>query len=315
MSTPRTAAQRDLRRRRIARAAAAQGGVLSRRQLNAMGLLRGEVRAEIRAGRWQRRGRQTVRVTDGDPRLATWWTALFEVGGGAVLDGVSALVAAGLRIVEERQVDVAVPKSGHPQQCRGVTVHETRRFERGSVVLEGVPRMRPATAAVHAVLWARSDREAALIAIAAAQQGLFHVDEFADEVEKVRRDKRRTLLRSLVSDLVGGIESPGERDFARLCRQRGFPTPSRQVPRRTPSGSWRYDSVWDRYKTTAEIDGAQHSLPEQAMKDALKENDARLDGHVVVRIPNQALRLNPTPFLDQLESALRRGGWRSRKSA
>jgi very-short-patch-repair endonuclease len=277
--------------------------------------MRWDVRAELRAGRWRRRGRQTIQVGEGNQQLAAWWTALFEVGGGSVLDGVSALVAGGMKIMEERTIDVAAPKSTRPRKARGVRVHETRRFEDASVIRVGVPRMKPATAAVHAVLWAKTDRQASAIVLTAAQQGLFSQAEFAEEVAKIRRNKRRALLRSLADDISGGVESLGEREFARLCRQRGFPKPSRQVRRTTSSGSWRYDNVWDRYRTTAEIDGSHHQQPEQAMRDALKENEMRLDGHVVVRIPNSALRTNPEPYLDQLEAALRRGGWAGRKPA
>ncbi|MGQ0846481.1 MAG: hypothetical protein ACT4QF_20350 [Sporichthyaceae bacterium] len=309
MDSNSPADRRALRRRRVARFATAQGGVVSRRQLYGMGVDRHEVRAECRAGRWRRAGRQTIRVANDNPRLARWWTAVFEVGGDAVLDGVSALAAAGMRILEERQVDVAVAKSTNPRKARGVVVHETRRFEESSVIRAGVPRMQPAAAAVHAVLWARSDREAALIVVAAAQQGLFDAREFAEEAAKVRRDKRGPLLRSLVLDIGDGVESLGEREFARLCRQRGFPKPTRQLRLKTPSGTWRFDSVWVEFATTAEIDGAQHARPDQALKDALKANEMRLDGHVVVRIPNVALRVDPTPFLDQVEAALRRGGW------
>ncbi|MGQ0465822.1 MAG: hypothetical protein ACT4QG_10940 [Sporichthyaceae bacterium] len=304
------AARRELRRRRAAQTAHAQGGVLSRRQLYALGIDRYEVRAELRAGRWRRRGRQTIQVSEGDPRLAAWWTALFEVGAGAVLDGLSALVAAGLQTLTEHQVDVAVPKSSHPRRCRGVEVHETRRFCRESVLPTGVPRMRPATAAVHAALWARSDRQAATIVLAAAQQHLFGLGEFAEEVAKIRRHRRRPLLRSLLDDLLGGVEALGEREFARLCRERGFPKPTRQVRRVTPSGRWRYDTEWDPYNTSVEIDGAQHSHPDQVVKDALKDNVVRLDGRVIIHIPNTALRTNPIPFLDQVEAALVRGGWR-----
>ncbi len=280
-----------------------------------MGIERYEVRAELRAGRWRKGGRQTIRVAHGNQQLATWWIALLEVGGGAVLDGVSALVAAGMSIMKEHQLDVAVQKSANPCKVRGVVVHETRRFERTSVITDGLPRMRPATAAVHAVLWARTEREAAAIVLTAAQQGLFTLQDFAHEAAKVRRDKRTALLRSLVDDIGGGVEALGEREFARLCRQRGFPKPTRQLRRKTPSGSWRYDTVWQEYKTTAEINGAHHQRLEQAMKDALKENVMRLDGQVVVCIPNLALRLDPAPFIDQVEAALRRGGWSGRKSA
>jgi hypothetical protein len=50
----RTAALRDQRRRRVLTRAAGQDGLVSRRQIYALGLTRAEVRAHVRAGGWQR---------------------------------------------------------------------------------------------------------------------------------------------------------------------------------------------------------------------------------------------------------------------
>jgi very-short-patch-repair endonuclease len=235
---------------------------------------------------------------------------LLEVCAPAVLDGATALLVAGLQLRQaEPEVHVAVPKSANPRRCRGVVVHETRRYEAECVLAEPIPHMRPATAAVHAALWARSDRQAALYVLAAAQQGLFTAQEFGEEVAKVRRSRRKTLLRSLHSDICGGIESVAERDFARLCRERGFPEPTRQTWRQSKDGRWRYDVDWDRFDLTVEIDGVQHLDPDAWLRDSLKQNAANLEGRTVLRIPNLALRLDPDPHLDQVEAGLRRGGW------
>jgi len=304
------AGERRERRRRAQWAAAKSAGILSRRELLALGITRWEIKAEHRAGRWRILGRQTVRVGEGDLREANWWRAVHEVGRPAAIDGVSALIAAGLRGVDEDRVHVAVPKSANPRKCRGVRVHETRRYEASSVVEgSGVPRMRPATAAVHAALWARTDREATFLVIAASQQRLFSPQEFAEEAAKVRRDRRRKLLRALYDQIAGGIEAMGEHDFARLCAQRRFPPESRQTVRRTASGNLVYDTEWDDFDVEVEIDGIHHLDVTQWMGDALKQNVVSLEGRVVIRIPSIALRLNPDPFMDQVEAALRRGGW------
>lgn len=302
----------DERRRRRLRAfaeARKTGGVLSRRQLKELGVTRWEIRAEINAARWQRMGRQTIWICPGDNQLAAWWRAIHEVGVSAVLDGVSALVAAGLKGVTEDAVHVSVPKSSNPRRCPGVVVHETRRYEKESIVAGRVPRMRPAAAAVHAVIWARSDRQAALYALASAQQRLFTSAEFADEVVKIRRDRRRLLLRGLHADIAGGIESIGEQDFARMCRQRGYPEPTRQTVRYTKSGRLIIDNDFDPYLVTAEIDGSQHLDPSSWISDAFKQNVVSLEGRTVIRIPNLALLLDPDPLFDQLGQALRQAGW------
>lgn len=304
------AQQRHARRRRIAALARRQDGILSRRQLYAQGLSRGEVRAEIGAGRWAKLGAQCVRVApsaDGDDR---WWRALLETGSMAVLDGVSSLIASGLSGITEVPVHVVVPKSSTPRRSKGVAVHETRRHRPETVLRRGVPRTKPATAAVHAVLWAKTDAQAALFLMAAVQQRLVTVAGLAEEVDLVRWHPRRTLLRNLLADVTVGIHSMGEREFALLCKARGFPEPTRQALRVTENGRVYYDAVWEQYAdVTVEIDGAQHREVAAAVPDALKQNAAMLTGALVLRVPLIALRTNPEPFLDQLDAALRRNGW------
>jgi hypothetical protein len=304
-----SAAHRQARRRRAADVAATQDGILSRRQLYAIGVLRSEIRAERNAGRWQRMGPQSLRVAPSSDGTARWWCALIEVAPGAVLDGISALVAEGLKTIEEDRIHVAVPKSARPRRVRGVRVHETRRFCAEDVVTSGVPRMKPATAVVHAVLWARSNRQASLYVVAAVQQGLVRPAQLAVEVAKVRRHRRRTLLAALVLDVTSGVQSMGELDFARLCDERGFPPPDRQVMRRGANGRIYLDADWLRFYVTVEIDGIQHLDAAAVIADALKQNTVALEGGVVLRIPLLALRSDPTPFMDQVEAALRQGGW------
>jgi very-short-patch-repair endonuclease len=308
MAGVQSAARRQRRRKAIVRIATRQSGVLGRRQLYALGMTRWEVEAEVRAGRWKRLGSQCMLVGERGAQ-SDWWRALFEVGPSAVLDGVTALQAAGLRTIDFDLIQVAVPKSVTPHRCRGVRVYETRRYRAVDVLRDDIPRMNPATAAVHAALWARTHREAALFVVAAVQQGLVAVDDLAAAVLLVRRHARRKLLRGLVDDVMGGIESSAEREFAKLCRNRGWPPPTRQMMRQLPSGRVYFDVVWEQFRVVVEIDGIHHLDAAVAVKDALKQNAATLDGARVLRIPNWALRVDPEPFLDQVEAALIAGGW------
>lgn len=300
--------QRQRQRDAVAHAAGAQGGVLSREQLYALGVTPSQVRAELDAGRWQRAGKQCVQVSEPGP-TSHWWRALFEVGPSAVLDGITALHAAGLKTIASDVVHVAVPKSVEPRKYPGVRVHETRRYREEDIIRAGIPRTRPATAAVHAALWARTDREAELLIVAPVQQRIVAVPDLAEAIALIERDKRRALLHGLLSDVSEGIQAMGELDFARGCRRRGFPKPDHQEMRRLPTGRVYYDTVWRRYGVKVEVHGIQHLDVAAAAWDALKENAASLDGFVVIKIPNHAFRTNPEPFLDQTEAALLGGGW------
>ncbi len=60
-----------------------------------------------------------------------------------MLDGVSALQAAGLTGIEANTVRVSVPRGARVPKVAGVTVRQTRRLSRGDLAGPGLPRVRP----------------------------------------------------------------------------------------------------------------------------------------------------------------------------
>ena len=248
-----------------------------------------------------------------------WWTALLECSprapaGGrctAALGGLTGLICAGMQGIDgDGLVHVAAPKSSRPlPSLPGVRIHETRRWRDDDIIASPIPRVRPATAAVQAALWARTDREAALLLISPVQQRLATAEAVREAVELVRRDRRRTLLRSLADELVDGVRSLNELDFARMCRARGLPEPSRQVVVRTTNGRAYLDVRWDRWRVTVEVDGVGHLRVDRWLDDSLRHNEIALTGDMVLRIPSVGLRLEAARYLDLVGRALRRAGW------
>lgn len=268
-------------------------------------------------GRWRASGRQTV-VTHNGPLSAgqRLIVAVLEVGPRAALDGVSRLQHLGIAVRDDGQVHVIAPKSSTPSHPTGVRVHESRRFEEDDVVVEGGVRVvRPAVAAVHAALWARTDREATLLALLVVQQRKADAQAFALAVDAVRRHPRRRLLRALAGDLVDGVRSMGELDVARALRRRGLPAPDRQVVRRRPTGTAYLDCRFAVYALTLEIDGLQHEEPEQRLADVLRDLASLAEGDRVVRLPLVAWRLSPEQVLDALEEVFAARGWRAPRAA
>ena len=124
----------------------------------------------------------------------------------------------------------------------------------------------------------------------------------------IRRDKRRRLLHGVLLDLLGGVQSLGELDVLRGCRDRGIPEPDRQVLRRTPTGTYYLDFRWDRWKLVVEVDGIQHSWVENVVADALRQNTIAISGDTVLRLPLLGLRVCPDDFFHQIAAALRSAG-------
>jgi very-short-patch-repair endonuclease len=120
----------------------------------------------------------------------------------------------------------------------------------------------------------------------------------------VRGRTRRSFIRAVVRDIAFGVQSLGELDFARLCRARGLPEPSRQEVRQTPGGRIYLDVGWDDVDLVVEIDGAQHRWGLAVTKDNLRQNDITLSGDRVLRIDIIGLRLATDRFMDQVALGL-----------
>jgi hypothetical protein len=295
-------------RRTAAALAAAQDGVVSRAQLRRLGIDRNRVAREVAAGRWLLHGRSTIGVHTGPLGVrAAWWRAVWEVGRGAALDGSTALAAAGLVGYADPHVHVSVPHDAVPVGVDGVRVHRVRDWSPAEVVGVGVPRVRPHLAAVRAAQWALSDRQAALVLCMAVQQRLVPAGGFCPVRAPGAHYGRTAFVRQVLADIGDGAHSLGELDFARLCRIRGLPAPSRQVVRQGPRGRIYLDVRWD-CGLCVEVDGAQHRLGLAVMQDNLRRNDLLLRGDVTLTVDLVGLRLDPDGFLDQVERGLRRLG-------
>jgi hypothetical protein len=301
--SPSERMRRRLRRECVAMELAERhGGVVHRAQLRAAGIGRDGVRTETAAGRWTPAGRHTLvvgaRVPAGQGR---WWWAVWESGSGAVLDGVSALLAIGLTGYSESTVHVTVPRECRPRPLPGVVVH--RRRDLGPVSTAGIPRTRPEAATIHAAQWAVSDRQAALLVCLPVQQRLVPASALLGAWSGIGRTRRRALLDAVIHDVCDGAHSLGELDFAGLCRRYGLPRPLRQSVRRGRSGRVYLDVEFPG-GLVVEIDGGHHLLGLNPIDDALRANEVTLGSARVLRIPVLGLRLEPAAFMGQVARAL-----------
>jgi very-short-patch-repair endonuclease len=240
---------------------------------------------------------------------------VFEAGPRAFLDGASALIAAGLTKFEVDRIRVSVPRGARVRRGRGLDIRQTRRWSPSDLAVgTGVPRTRPEVAAVRGALWARSDAQATLLVTMAVQQGLTTAEALGIELLRVRRDRRRALLHAVVIDLLEGVRSLGERDFAHECRRRGLPAPSRQAVRRGPRGTTYLDAMWEEWRVVVEVDGIHHAWAQNVVGDALRQNDLTLRDARVLRLPLLGLRVAAGDFFNQIERALTDAGWAGRHS-
>jgi len=284
--------------------------VAGRRQLYAAGVPRWFVANELRRRRWQRGGKQTVVLHNGPlDQAAKWWVAVLEVGCRAALDGVCALQAAGIKGLNDTDIVVATPKSSTPCKPKGVRVRETRRFRSEDVISAGIPQMRPAVAAVHAALWAVSDRQAKLFVLMTVQQRRASPVDVAEVIATIRRHVRRRMLQGLAAELIAASQTLGELDVVEALRQRGLPPPSRQAIRKRKDGTQYLDLEWPEFRLVLEIDGIGHDAPGQPVSDWVRDLTLLAEGSNVMRLKTMAWLLDRDAVLDAVEEVFRSRGW------
>ncbi|GAA5168562.1 hypothetical protein [Ornithinimicrobium tianjinense] len=302
------------RRHRLAQQLAEpHDGVVTRAMLLGEGLTRGQIDVELRHGAWIAWGRHTIGVTSEPGSRAPWWAALWESGRRSVLDGVTALQAAGLSGWNEPLVHVTVPNDAHVRDRSGVRHHFLR--QRGECIDTGLRRTKPHVAAIRAAQWARSDRQAATLLAMTVQQRLVSKERLLEHWDSVGYSARRQVLHDVVRDVCAGAESLGELDFAVVCRRRSLPEPTRQAVRLGERGTVYLDVEWEELGVRGEIHGFQHYSGTAVIDDALRQNDVGLaqPGTVSLQIPVLGLRTCPDRFMAQVERALNEA--RARRAA
>lgn len=304
----------DVRRARVAELAANQSGVVGRRQLYAAGITRSDVRAALRARRWQRVTDQVVAVHNGPlTQRAHEWAAVLQGGPRAQLDGASSLIASGLERFTVDRIRVSVPRGARVRRTRLYNVRQTRRWSADDQAPSGIPRTKVPVAAVRAALWLATNDQARLALTMVVQQGLATAQQLGEEALRIRRDRRRDLIHVTIGDLLDGARALGELDIKRELRRRGLPAPQRQVLRKDRQGRYYLDLHWPDLGVVVEIDGIHHAWAENVVGDALRQNALALDGDIVLRLPLLGLRLQPDDFFAQIAQALAAG--RRRKAA
>ncbi|WP_433284597.1 DUF559 domain-containing protein [Micromonospora sp. CA-244673] len=289
-----------------------QGDVLSASQARRF-LSDKAVRHRVVSGRW-RQVHRGIYVAHNGPvgRTQLRWVAALAAGPAAVLGGLTAAQAWGLRRYESPVVHLLLPARHQARSLPPwVRLHRTAVLPAEDVLAVGQPpRTMPARSLVDAAQWASTDDQARAVIAAGFQQRLVGGDDVHRVLARLPRARRRELIRATASDATGGAHSLAELDFLSLVRRAGLPEPSRQVIRRDANGRRRYLDVWfAEWRVHVEIDGGQHLDPRTAWADMRRQNDLWSSGDRILRFPAWAVRHNPTEVLTQLRTALRAAGW------
>ena len=286
--------------------AAAQDGVVARRQLRELGHTWDHVESNIRAERWMALTPRVVSTFTGVP---TWrqrsWTAVLHAGGTALVGGLTALEVHGLENWHRDEVTVLVDDELSFEPVDGVRFFRTRRDLGGMRDPEAdLPLCRVEPAALLFTGYDRSRRTAQGLLAATVQQGLTSAPRLLEHLDALRPLPRARLFRAALLDVAGGAQSLAEIDVRRMCRRAGLPLPRRQVRRRDSAGRVRFlDCEWllpDGTLLVLEVDGGFHMQVEHWEDDIARQRRISGRGRVVVRCTARELRDEPGVVADDL---------------
>jgi hypothetical protein len=287
-----------------------QRGVIHRDQFRSLGVTRAFVASQVAGQRWTAVGQNVLLLQNAPPlRDQLMWLAVLDAGEDAALGSHTALELAGFKGFshESTQVHLIVQRGSRATSMPGVRIHESRRLRVGDVVrTRGLPRTESARSVLDAAAWQPFPRFACLMIAAAVQQRVTTAARLDEAMRTVGRIRHKAYLRLAIADVATGAESLGEIDLARLCWRFGLVPPTRQSPRRDPSGRWRYlDSEWhlpNGEVVVLEIDGRHHLEVAHWQADIKRERSIVVTRRWVLRATVFEMRLEAAAVFSDLRA-------------
>lgn len=300
----------------VRRLAARQYGVVTRAQLEELGLSSTAIQRRIQRGRLHivRRGVYAL----GRPELTVhghWSAAVLSCGPGAVLSHLSA--AALWRMVPTPipvrpssrpgfRIDVSVPRRGGRRPRSDLIVHRPTRLEAGETTSrEGIPVTSPIRTLIDVATMLEPHR-------------LERAVNEADRLSLTDPERLRTaLMECAPAPGVGALrklldkrtflltDSELERRFLPIARKAGLELP---MTRQLVNG-YRVDFYWPQLGLVVETDGLRyHRTPAQQSRDRERDQAHAAAGLTSLRFSHAQIRYEP----ERVESTLRAVGGRLR---
>lgn len=298
------------------RLAAAQSGVLARRQLLTLGLSDEAVEARLRRGQWVRLHPGIYLTFTGPvPALAQAWGAVLAAGDRAVLGGRTALWLWGVLNVPETVVTVCVPGDRRVVAPAGVQVRRRRRLDDLAHPAVRPPRLRVEEAVLD-VTAEGTEGEVVDLVLRATSGRRTTPDRIAAALRRRHRHPHRALLQDLLDESAEGVQSPLELRYRRgVERAHGLPRGERNVPERvvgrTGASRTRYRDIrYRRWRVVVELDGREAHPAWRQRHDRARDNSATVDGDRVLVYGWYETVVEPCEVAVEVIRLLRAQGWR-----
>lgn len=292
------------------RVADEQSGVISRRQLLAMGLTRDQTRRHLAARRWQII-RPDVYVTHTGPitDAAAHMAALLYAGNGAALSHATALWWDGVLDERPALIHLSIPAKRQVVPADGLRIHRAREL---SVKLH--PAASPTrTRLEHSVLdhvEGAGEEVVVDVITRSIQRRLTTASRLRLAIADRSRHAHRTLIAEVLADVDQGVRSALERCYLRdVERAHGLPRGARNELERTASGTRYRDVRYRRWSLVVELDGRAAHPNDGAFREMDRDNQLALAGDLTLRFGWRDVIGRPCEVAAQVVQILRGRGW------
>lgn len=292
---------------RLARIAAKQHGVVSRRQLRAVGLDDAAIGRRVARGYLHRVHAGVYAF--GTPQLtqhARWMAAVMACGRGTVLSYLDAAVLLGFHGRPGPCIHVTVKSQ---RRIDGLILHRTRRLDPDEITQrDGIPVTTVARTLVDLTDQLNEDR--LLRAMREAEyQRLLDLNTLNAAVERAHGRRNLTALKHAIALHRPGqiIRGELEHRFAELCQAGGLKEPETNVPMTVNGRTYVVDCLWREEHIAVELDG--RDAHERALAfEADRRKDAALTaiGLRPIRFTWQRVNYDGAGVLADLTAAMNR---------
>jgi very-short-patch-repair endonuclease len=292
---------------RLARIAARQHGLVSHRQLAAVGLSTKAVTRRVERGRLHRIYRGVYAVGHAQRTSeARWMAAVMACGPGAVLSHLDAAALWKIYNGEGALVHVTrTTKAG--QRLAGVRVHRARRLDPEDVTVKnGIPVTTVARTLVD--LTDVLGRDRILRAMREADYlRLLDLNALNAAVQRGRGRKGLNVLKQALKHHTPGqiVRDELEHRFAELVRAAGLPMPDTNVRVQTRRRRYTVDCLWREQRVAVELDGrAAHAREMAFEEDRARDAALSASGLRPLRFTWRRVTHEPDEVTAELEATL-----------
>jgi very-short-patch-repair endonuclease len=290
--------------RQVWRLVRRQHGVISRRQLLALGFTPDAIKHRVSIGRLHRVRRGVYVV--GRPAVndkGRWMAAVLTCDSGAVLSHSSAAALWRIGVEERSEIELSLPSQSH-REVPGLRFHRRPSLnpDRDLTREYGIPCTTPVQTLIDMSL--RLDRAAVERMINGADKyNLTHPPQLREALEEREGEPGVAQLRFILDRRTFRLTKEElERRFLPLARKAGLPTPlTGQFV-----NEFEVDFYWPDLDLVVETDGLRyHRTPAEQARDRLRDQSHTAAGLTPLRFTHEQVRYEPEHVLAVLGATAR----------